>query len=69
MNPKKKSRHCRGLGLDSGLDSGLNLAISRFIYSFEYMYCIINIMFAIDASGLRNNSDRRFLAGGGGFVL
>jgi hypothetical protein len=30
MNPKKKSRRCRGLGLDSGLD----LAISRFIYSF-----------------------------------
>jgi hypothetical protein len=31
MNPKKKSRRCLGLGLDSGLD----LAISRFIYSFE----------------------------------
>jgi hypothetical protein len=31
MNPKKKSRRCRGLGLDSGLD----LAISRFIYSFD----------------------------------
>ncbi len=30
MNPKKKSRRCRGHGLDSGLD----LAISRFIYSF-----------------------------------
>ncbi len=30
MNPRKKSRRCRGLGLDSGLD----LAISRFIYSF-----------------------------------
>jgi hypothetical protein len=30
MNPKKKSRRCRALGLDSGLD----LAISRFIYSF-----------------------------------
>ncbi len=30
MNPKKKSRRCRGLGLNSGLD----LAISRFIYSF-----------------------------------
>ncbi len=29
MKPKKKSRRCRGLGLDSGLD----LAISRFIYS------------------------------------
>ncbi len=29
MNPKQKSRRCRGLGLDSGLD----LAISRFIYS------------------------------------
>jgi hypothetical protein len=29
MNPKKKSRRCRGLGLDSGLD----LAISRFIHS------------------------------------
>ncbi len=29
MKPKKKSRQCRGLGLDSGLD----LAISRFIYS------------------------------------
>jgi hypothetical protein len=27
---QKKSRRCRGLGLDSGLD----LAISRFIYSF-----------------------------------
>jgi hypothetical protein len=34
MNPKKKSRRCRGLGLDSGLD----LAISRFIYSFDYKY-------------------------------
>jgi len=33
MNPKKKSRHCRGLGLDSGLD----LAISRFIYSFAFI--------------------------------
>jgi hypothetical protein len=32
MNPKKKSRRCRGLGLDSGLD----LAISRFIYSFGF---------------------------------
>jgi hypothetical protein len=30
MSPKKKSRRCRGLGLDSGLD----LAITRFIYSF-----------------------------------
>ncbi len=30
MKPKKKSRRCRGLGLDSVLD----LAISRFIYSF-----------------------------------
>jgi hypothetical protein len=30
MKPKKKSRRCRGLGLDSGLD----LAISHFIYSF-----------------------------------
>ncbi len=30
MNPKTKSRRCRGHGLDSGLD----LAISRFIYSF-----------------------------------
>ncbi len=30
MNPKKKSRRCRGHGLDSGLD----LAISHFIYSF-----------------------------------
>jgi hypothetical protein len=29
MNPKKKSRRCRGLGLDSGLD----LAISRFTNS------------------------------------
>jgi hypothetical protein len=32
MNPKKMSRRCRGLGLDSGLD----LAISRFIYSFDH---------------------------------
>ncbi len=32
MNPKKKSRRWRGLGLDSGLD----LAISRFIYSFAF---------------------------------
>jgi hypothetical protein len=32
MNPKKKSRRCRGLGLDSGLD----LAISRFINSFAH---------------------------------
>jgi hypothetical protein len=32
MNTKKKSRRCRGLGLDSGLD----LAISRFIYSFVF---------------------------------
>ncbi len=31
MNPKKKSRRCLGLGLNSGLD----LAISRFIYSFD----------------------------------
>ncbi len=29
MNPKKKPRRCRGLGLDSGLD----LAISSFIHS------------------------------------
>ncbi len=36
MNPKKKSRRCRGLGLDSDLDSGLDLAISRFIYSFDF---------------------------------
>jgi hypothetical protein len=35
MNPKKKSRRCRGLGLDSGLD----LAISRFIYSFGLYKC------------------------------
>jgi hypothetical protein len=33
MNLKKKSRRCRGLGLDSGLD----LAISRFIYSSACM--------------------------------
>ncbi len=33
MNPKKKLRRCRGLGLDSGLD----LAISRFIYSVGCM--------------------------------
>ena len=32
MNPKKKSRRCRGLGLDSGLD----LAISCFIYSLVF---------------------------------
>jgi hypothetical protein len=31
MKPKKKSRRCRGLGLDSGLD----LAISRFIHSLD----------------------------------
>jgi hypothetical protein len=31
MNPKKKPRRCRGLGLDSGLD----LAISRFIHSLD----------------------------------
>ncbi len=36
MKPKKKSRRCRGLGLDSGLD----LAISRFIYSLVYNLCI-----------------------------
>jgi hypothetical protein len=30
MNPKKKFRRCRGLGLD--------LAISRFIYSFGQKY-------------------------------
>jgi hypothetical protein len=35
MNPKKKSRRCRGHGLDSGLD----LAISRFIYSFGANVC------------------------------
>ncbi len=29
MNPKKKPRRCRALGLNSGLD----LAISRFIHS------------------------------------
>jgi hypothetical protein len=33
MNPPKKSRRCRGFGLNLGLD----LAISRFIYSFDYM--------------------------------
>jgi hypothetical protein len=32
MNPKKKPRRCRGLGLDSGLD----LAISRFTNSLAY---------------------------------
>jgi hypothetical protein len=34
MNPKKMSRRCRGLGLDSGLD----LAISHFIYSLDSNY-------------------------------
>ncbi len=33
MNPKKKSRRCLGLCLDSGLD----LAISRFIYSLDHI--------------------------------
>jgi hypothetical protein len=32
MNPKKKSRRCLGLGLDSGLD----LAISRFTNSLGW---------------------------------
>jgi hypothetical protein len=39
MNPKKKSRRCRGHGLDSGLD----LAISRFIYSFGLIAYPLNI--------------------------
>jgi hypothetical protein len=34
MNPNKKSRRCRGLGLDSGLD----LAISCFIYSLDHKW-------------------------------
>jgi hypothetical protein len=39
MNPKKKSRRCRGHGLDSGLD----LAISRFIYSFDSNHAFNNL--------------------------
>ncbi len=40
MNPKKKSRRCRGLGLDSGLD----LAISRFIYSLDIGVYLVKIL-------------------------
>jgi hypothetical protein len=43
MNPQKKSRRCRGHGLDSGLD----LAISRFIYSFAFAECIFLFVFQI----------------------
>ena len=39
MNPKKKSRRCRGLGLDSGLD----LAISRFSYSFGFRTVVAGV--------------------------
>jgi hypothetical protein len=39
MKPKKKSRRCRGLGLDSGLD----LAISRFIYSLGFMWSPVEL--------------------------
>jgi hypothetical protein len=45
MNPKKKSRRCRGLGLDSGLD----LAISRFIYSFA---CVLMFRILLLLNGI-----------------
>jgi hypothetical protein len=65
MNPKKKSRRCRGLGLDSGLD----LAISRFIHSLvcntfrfkrtvcSYMYVHVDI-FRYPRSSLKKQSCR-----------
>jgi hypothetical protein len=48
MNPKKKLRRCRGLGLDSGLD----LAISRFIHSLACVHIINSVLpFTVSLEG------------------
>jgi hypothetical protein len=60
MKPKKKSRRCRGLGLDSGLDLG----ISRFIYSFGCM--CIDAKAKAGAGGREGAGSRQGKTGRGG---